>query len=139
MKFFSQSINPTNLPCQTKLSSWWTVVNTERGAFSAQEARSLERTMFVLSYHLHVYCCSGTYNSMLIFFVPYSLLCTNSDALFKSLFNEIGNQITLHRTQTTINISVLCLMSQRTRSRPSSRSPEHKLDMGNNGCGTSLL
>ena len=57
MKFFSQSINPTNLPCRTKLSSWWTVVNAERGAFSAQEARSLKLTMFVLSYHLLVYCC----------------------------------------------------------------------------------
>ena len=51
-----------------------------------------------------------------IFFVPYSLRCANSDALFKSIFNEIGNQIYLHQTQTTINISVLFLMSQRTRS-----------------------
>ena len=57
MKFFSQSINPTNLPCRTKLSSWWTIVNAVRGAFFAREARSLKLTMFVLSYHLLVYCC----------------------------------------------------------------------------------
>ena len=57
MKFFSQSINPTNLPCRTKLSSWWTIVNAVRGALFAQEARSLKLTMFVLSYHLLVYCC----------------------------------------------------------------------------------
>ena len=71
--------------------------------------------------------------------MPYSLRCANSDALFKSIFNEIGNQIYLHRTQTTINISVLFLMSQRTTSRRSSRSPEHKLDMGNNSIGIALL
>ena len=88
------------------------------------------------------YCCyreimlSSRASTSSSLFALHELRCSIQISIQR---NWQSNQSSSNTNYYIYYISVLCLMSQRTRSRRSSRSPEHKLDMGNNGCGTSLL
>ena len=86
------------------------------------------KSCYHLEHRLHLLCA--------LFIALRKLRCSIQISIQR---NWQSNQSSSNTNYYIYYISVLCLMSQRTRSRRSSRSPEHKFDMGNNGIGIALL